>query len=75
MREAAFDYGGTWWREERAKVLDGWDGYCAGCLDPTDSPHVHHVYGTKVREYAIVCPDCHGSHHGNERLAEWRRGN
>jgi hypothetical protein len=55
------------WQMERESVLEGWDGLCERCGEPTDSPHVLHPY------LEVLCPDCHADHHGNDEIADYRR--
>lgn len=69
----SFDYGSFEWAEERERVLEDWDGLCEHCGIETDSPHVHHKYGTSCEEYEILCPDCHADHHGKPEIALCRK--
>lgn len=72
MGEDSF-YDSKWWEEEREAVLDTWNGLCEWCGCEVDSPHVHHRYGLRSRRYAVLCPDCHADHHGNETIRNFRR--
>lgn len=69
----SFDYDSEEWAEERAEVLEDWDGCCERCGVPTESPHVHHKYGTSQRVYEVLCPNCHADHHGNPEIADCRK--
>jgi hypothetical protein len=66
-----FDYDSDEWKEEREEVLEYWDGCCEHCGLETDTPHVHHKYGTSVREYEVLCPECHAEHHGDPDIANY----
>lgn len=71
--DGEFDYRSDDWKEERKEVLEDWDGCCERCGIETDSPHVHHKYGTHHRVYEVLCPDCHAEHHGNPEIAKYRK--
>jgi hypothetical protein len=60
------------WEYERHLVLAQWDGRCEQCGDPTENPHVHHVYGLNHQVYEVLCPDCHAEHHGNDEISDYR---
>jgi hypothetical protein len=68
-----FDYDSEEWEDERDRVLEGWGGLCDRCGFETDSPHIHHKYGTNVDEYEILCPECHADHHGKPEIARFQR--
>ena len=65
-------YDSAEWEYERYLVLRQWDGRCAHCGEPTESPHVHHVYGLNHQIYEVLCPDCHAEHHGNDEISEYQ---
>jgi hypothetical protein len=65
-------YDSAEWEYERLLVLKQWDGMCNHCGEPTDSPHVHHVYGLTHKVYEILCPDCHADYHGDDEISEYR---
>jgi len=65
-------YDSAEWEYERHLVLKQWDGRCEHCDEPTEIPHIHHVYGLNHQIYEVLCPDCHAEHHGNDEIAEYR---
>ena len=65
-------YDSAEWEYERHLILRQWDGECERCGEPTESPHVHHVYGLNHQIYEVLCPDCHAEHHGNDEISEYQ---
>lgn len=68
-----FDYESSEWDDEREEALRDWNGLCERCGCTTDSPHVHHNFGTRSRSYSVLCPDCHADHHDNPEIASYRK--
>jgi len=66
-------YNSEYWYDERQRVLEFWDGLCEKCYCPTNSPHVHHVFGTGRKIYEVLCPDCHAEVHDKPELATLRK--